>query len=247
MPSPTSSPPVEADGSNQTTAGDNVDNPVYEEAQNVLSSGADLSALNHGFLAALQGEGSLMIDKPASFKHAEGICVITVMSSWEKARCMVVTEPPDVEPRMPTPTVNDLHNALRRAPNLEHAYFACVTQDTGRTRQWPGVMRIEAEQLKSLVIARTEVPLGGILDDLKVRRLSHLHVEYAAGSAHHLWADEANYYFFLQRAHLPRRGIFVLLSDVSDAWYRDGRAVDLGKLLKTAIRRPDSQWSIRTL
>ncbi|TRM61043.1 hypothetical protein BD626DRAFT_571074 [Schizophyllum amplum] len=89
-------------------------------------------------------EGRVIISQPASFRRPGGVCIVSVVETWEKLWSLDVTEPI---------SVNDLYSILRRAPNLQHTYFACLTADSvGRSRE--GWTTVQAHKLESI----TKIP-----------------------------------------------------------------------------------------
>ncbi|TRM61025.1 hypothetical protein BD626DRAFT_406190 [Schizophyllum amplum] len=199
------------------------DPPPLGQAED--DSDMDLSAVN----TAMYDDGdAVCVDQPASFMHNEGICALVVLSPWEKMRSLKVTQ---------HISLNELHNILRRAPNLEHAHFTRIVADSGRSRQrWT---TIEAPMLETLTITRAETCIGDVLNDLRVEKLSRLHVGYSPHSAQNVWWDEQSYYHFLRQVRTISRGRVLIVS--GDEWYGASRAAHMRDfLLEKALRRLDS-------
>ncbi|KAL1666026.1 hypothetical protein GGF50DRAFT_21696, partial [Schizophyllum commune] len=226
----------------QTPATTKADPGISHPSQSVTSEPAcagqgqarATSDVDPAILAAIgSGEGSLLIDKEVTFKHSVGVCAVSVMSTWEASKRLIVNTPI---------TINEFYNALRRAgPTLERAYFKRIVSDSGVNRNhWKG---IEATRLQVLIIGSTDVLLGGVLRDLKVRELLYLSVGYGSDCAQNLWADEQEYYRFLQRAQLAREGNIII--NAGDPWYRENRAEHLVHWLRAALGSArERDWSV---
>ncbi|KAL1757883.1 hypothetical protein FB107DRAFT_208282 [Schizophyllum commune] len=167
-------------------------------------------------------DGHLVLDNSTSHMHAEGVYGLSaLLSPWEAIHFLNVTVPV---------SVNDLQRILRRAHNLRTASFAAITPKTGRLGHED---KIRLPDLQRLTIKSIQPSIRGVLKDLVIPKLNHLHVSYAPARGYYLWSDEQDYYrlfFKLRSARRESSGCIIVSSN--DRWYLYHRAAQLQELLQ---------------